>query len=87
MDLDEYEAAIECADRGLQLLDSRPTTDSPPEVWTNIGESLYRRKAEALHESGRSAEGRRVLEEGLTRFPGSRYLTQAVRWFLPDLSA
>jgi tetratricopeptide (TPR) repeat protein len=84
MDLDEYDAAIECADHGLKVFDSRPTTDSPPVVWTNFGESLYRRKALALKYSGRTGEGRRVLNEGLTRFPGSEYLTMAVDKFLPD---
>jgi tetratricopeptide (TPR) repeat protein len=82
--LGEYDAAVECADQGLKLFDARPTTDSPPEVWMNIGESLYRRKALALKDSGRTAEGRRVLGEGLSRFPDSEYLTQIVDEFLPD---
>jgi tetratricopeptide (TPR) repeat protein len=82
--LGEYETAIECADHGLKLFDIRPTTDSPPEVWKNIGESLYRRKALALKDSGRTVEGCRVLEEGLSRFPDSEYLTQIVDEFLPE---
>jgi tetratricopeptide (TPR) repeat protein len=83
LDLEEYQAAIECADQGLKLFDARPTTDCPKEVWTNIGKSLYGRKSLALKNSGRTAEGRRVLEEGLSRFPGSWYLTQTVDEFLP----
>jgi tetratricopeptide (TPR) repeat protein len=84
LDLGEHQAAIECADQGLALFDIRPTTDCPAEVWTNIGESLYGRKSLALKNSDRTAEGRRVLEEGLSRFPGSWYLTQIVDEFLPD---
>jgi tetratricopeptide (TPR) repeat protein len=83
LDLEEYQAAIECADQGLKLFDARPTTDCPADVWTNIGESLYGRKSLALKRSGRTAEGRHVLEEGLSRFPGSWYLTQIVDEFLP----
>jgi tetratricopeptide (TPR) repeat protein len=85
LDLDEYEAAIQCADRGLELFDTRPTTDEPPDVWTNIGESLYGRKAEALRKNGQVQEGRCVLDEGLRRFPNSEYLTHYVEKFLPEL--
>ena len=84
LDLEEYAEAITCTDRGLALLDSPPTTNYPPEVCINIGESLYSHQAIAFKESGRRDEGRRVLEEGLHRFPGSEYLTQIVDKFLPE---
>ena len=82
---ERYEEALACAERGLQLFDQPPTTDLCPGVWTNVGESLYRRSALALKELGRASEGRARLHEGLRRFPESQYLTQATRAFLPDL--
>src|SRR5262249_32305756 len=83
--LEDHERAIRAADQGLAVFDSPTTIDSPPAVRTNIGESLYRAKAVALRESGQAPSGRRVLEEGLGRFPGSEYLTQIVDRSLPDL--
>ena len=83
--LDEFRAALESADRGMAVFDIHPTLDLPPDVWINIGESLYRAKALALNELGRADEGRRVLNEGLSRFQGSEYLNQIVDQFLPDL--
>ena len=82
---ERYEEALACAERGFELLDRPPTTDLCPGVWTNVAESLYRRKAEALLELGRDDEGRRVLDDGLRRIPGSKYLTSAVEYFLPDV--
>src|SRR5439155_11125730 len=76
--LEDDEGAIRSADQGLAVFDTCPTLDSPLPIWTNIGESLYRAKALALQESGRAESGRRTLEEGLERFPGSEYLTQIV---------
>jgi tetratricopeptide (TPR) repeat protein len=83
--LEQNDAALACAEQGMALFDDPPTTDLCHDVWVNVGESLYRRKALALLELGRAAEGRRVLDEGLTRFPGSRYLTWATKHFLPEL--
>jgi tetratricopeptide (TPR) repeat protein len=83
--LEQWEAALACAECGLALFDQRPTTDLYHPVWVNVGESLYRRKALALLKLGRAAEGRRVLDAGLTRFPGSEYLTCATEDFLPEL--
>jgi tetratricopeptide (TPR) repeat protein len=80
--LGECQAAISSADAGLSVFDIHLTIDEPPDVRVNIGESLYRAKALALKESGQVAEGRAVLEEGLSRFPGSEYLTQIVDGFL-----
>lgn len=85
--LEEFEAALQTAELGLTLFDGRPTADEPPDVWVNIGESLYRAKAIAMQESGDTEGGRRVLREGLSRFPDSEYLTQIVDRFLPDLGA
>ena len=83
--LEEYIAAIQTADQGLRVFDQRPTTDEPPNVWVNIGESLYRAKALALLDDGNEEAGRQALGEGLSRFPDSEYLTQIVEYFLPDL--
>ena len=83
--LDEYEASIATADQGLALFDEHPTADLPPDVWVNIGESLYRAKTKALSATGRREEARSVLGEGLSRFPRSEYLTQLVDEFLPKL--
>ena len=83
--LNRPEEAIACIDLGLARLDERPTTDIPPDVWVNIGESLYRIKAVALKELGQVAAGRQVLAEGLQRFPESEYLLQIVDKFLPEL--
>jgi tetratricopeptide (TPR) repeat protein len=82
--LEEYQAALRSAEAGLREFDNYPTKGAPPEVWVNIGESLYRAKALSLKEMGRVAEGRRALQEGLSRFSGSEYLTQVVDTFLPE---
>jgi tetratricopeptide (TPR) repeat protein len=82
--IDQPIEAVRCADIGLQLLDADPTMHLPEAVRTNITESFYRIKALALQDMDRGDEGRQVLEEGLRRFPNSRYLSQIVHWFLPQ---
>jgi len=69
--LDDFEATLQTAERGLPLFDQHPTLDEPHDVWVNIGESLYRARALALLESGLPAAGSQVLDEGLARFTGS----------------
>jgi len=81
--LDDYPQALACADQGLAVLDSPPSREHGPDVWVNIGEALYGAKARSLRALNQADEGRRVLEEGLHRFPESRYLTQFVEAFLP----
>jgi tetratricopeptide (TPR) repeat protein len=81
--LDQYERALEAANQALALLDQPPVTDHSDDVWVNIAETVYRMRALALLNLNRPAEGRRVLDEGLQRFPESWYLTDATKFFLP----
>lgn len=84
MHLNEHQRSLDAANRALELLGHPPVTDHPDDVWVNIAETVYRMRALALLNLGRPAEGRRVLDEGLQRFPESWYLTDATKFFLPD---
>jgi tetratricopeptide (TPR) repeat protein len=82
-DRERYQEALECAELGFSYLEVPPTKDLEPDVWVNVAESLYRRKALALKELGRVEDGWRVLLEGLSRFPESTYLTQCAEQLPP----
>ncbi len=84
MHLDEFERALRATDEALARYEQPWASSHPPDVWVNIGETIYRMRALALLNLNRAGEGRQVLDEGLKRFPESWYLTDATKFFLPD---
>lgn len=84
MELSRFERALEATEEALARYEQPWVSNHPPDVWVNIGETIYRMRALALLNLNRVGEGRQALEEGLRRFPESWYLTDATKFFVPD---
>lgn len=74
--LDRLAEALNAADAGLVVLPKREgyaMTYSP--VYTNVAESLFDAKVQALLELGRGTEAAVALRTGFDHCPGSEYLS------------
>lgn len=80
--LQRFGEALCAAEEGLKVLPMRIGIENDV-IYTNIAESLFEDKVQALFNLGRREEARKTLSEGLQYCPSSSYLSHLIDQFAP----